>query len=517
MQIVFRTAGSEAFIGLLSILLFGCYQPERSLSLDPHNNPVVHILDAHFDISSGKVEVKWEYIGDEPVTAFELARRLSGSFDLIYRADGNADAPSYVSVGTYRDADLLAGESVFYQITALLESGGKETTQVASVAIPGAQALGVVRDPVALSALFRWKPDPSASLGYRVVRTDGNDSISVIYETQDAAASSFLDEHIADNGQHFYQVHTLTQGGISLPSRSISSQFYREATTQPVEAVQPERERMRLSVGAAAISGGTLALVARQDKLSLYQFGYQVGVSFDGSPRVLRSLVGIAFPDLVGLAALSVDLAGPPISPSFSLFPRVYIAGLRGDGLVEIVGYDMPIFNRSWTVPDKWSAPSGTSLVALARDNQNRIFAVAGSQLRAYDGAGGIVGSQGLRSGATDISVQGDQIGVILDNGQIDIGQLVFVQGILQSISWRTVSAKALGQAAAISHNRSGQVLALDLTNRKLAVLGPNGELALSVSLPPGDYRLGDIVVDQVAGNLVHVTDGRGDITTFIP
>jgi len=58
---------------------------------------------------------------------------------------------------------------------------------------------------------------------------------------------------------------------------------------------------------------------------------------------------------------------------------------------------------------------------------------------------------------------------------------------------------------------------ALDAGARQIILLQPNGNQVLTLALPSGDYDQGDIVVDQTAGNLVQVTDGRGDITTFIP
>ena len=498
-------------------LCVACYGPERSLSLDPHNKPLVHILESKYDVTSGTVLIKWEYIGTEPVTTFEVRRRILGSFEAVARLDGNRDAPNYVVVSSYQDSALIAGERVFYQVIAQLASGGQEQTQTANVTIPGAQALGVVRDPVNLGVQFRWLPDPGIASGYQVLRTIGNGTATVIYETNDPSQSSFFDEKITRNEPHQYSVRTLTQGGKTLESRPISAHFYRQATTQPVETVRPETERMRLSVGEPTTSGGTLALVARQNQLSLYQFRYQVGLDFEGSPRILRTLVGIVFPNALDFKPTSTDLAGPLALSPLSIFPRVYIGGILGNGQIDIVGFEMPLFNRVWSMPYLWLAPVGTKNVVLARDDLGRMYAAAGNVIQAFSDSGGFLGTQSLAGNVTDMSIQGDQIWVVFDGKRLERGSLIFGQGALSGIILEPVALPPLASILALAHNSLGQVVALDMSQGELVLFQANGTQILKFALPPGDYQYGDVVVDQTSGNLVQVTDGRGDVITFIP
>ena len=69
----------------------------------------------------------------------------------------------------------------------------------------------------------------------------------------------------------------------------------------------------------------------------------------------------------------------------------------------------------------------------------------------------------------------------------------------------------------ALSHNTLGQALVLDGSRHEVVLLQSNGTVILRFGLPLRDYTYGDMVVDQGSGNLVQVTDGRGDVTTFIP
>ncbi|MGA1197392.1 MAG: hypothetical protein ACO36I_12945 [Candidatus Latescibacterota bacterium] len=504
-------------LGLLMLLVFGCYSPERSLSLDPHNKPIVHILESQYNLDSGTVLIKWEYIGSTKVTAFEVHRRILGDFEVVARIVADGEIQDYAYVATYQDDALIAGENVFYQVVAELASGGKELTQTKNVVIPGAQALETVRDPINLSVQFRWLPDPNVASGYQVMRSVGGGQSVVIYETNSPTESSFVDQAIQSNEPYEYLVRTLTPSGKTLVSRSVTAHFYRLATTQPVETVLTDTERLRLSVGEPTTSGGTLAIVAREKQLSLYQFRYQIGLSFDGSPRILRTLVGIAFPSALAFSPKSVDLAGPLTLPSFSVFPRLYVGGLLGNGQIDIVGFDMPLLNQVWSLPNRWDAPLGATHVALARDDQDRIYAAAGNELRVFSSFGGLLGNETLSGFIKDMSIQGDRIWVALENGRVERGVLVFNQGVLSAVQWETVVLPLGAEIVAMTHNNLGQVFLLDANNRKMIVAQPNGTSIFQFGLPFGDYRNGDVVVDQSSGNLLQVTDGHGDIVSFIP
>lgn len=517
MQIQKSFSKKHIMPSLFILFLIGCYSPERSLSLDPYNKPIVHIVESQYSLDSGKVLIKWEYIGSANVTAFEVRRRILGDFEVIARIPVEAETQEYAFVSSYQDDALIAGENVFYQIVAELASGGQELTQTKNVVIPGAQAQEIVRDPVNLSVQFRWLPDLTVASGYQVMRSVGRGQPVLVYETNTPTESSFVDNNIKSNEPYDYIVKTLTSSGKTLTSRSVTAHFYRLATTQPVETVNTDTERMRLSVGEPTTSGGTLALVAREKQLSLFQFRYQIGLSFDGSPRILRTLVGIAFPSALNFDPKSVDLAGPLTASSLAIFPRMYVGGILSNGQIDIVGFDMPLFNPVWSMPNTWSAPLGTTRLTLARDDQDRIYAAVGNELRVFSHFGGLLGNETLPGNVKDMSIQGDRIWIALENGRVERSGLVFNQGLLSTLAWQTVDLPMGSDIVAVSSNNFGQAFLLDAHNRKMIVVQPNGDSILHLTLPTSDYTYGDVVVDQSAGNLVQVTDGRGDIVTFIP
>jgi hypothetical protein len=115
------------------------------------------------------------------------------------------------------------------------------------------------------------------------------------------------------------------------------------------------------------------------------------------------------------------------------------------------------------------------------------------------------------------MSFQGDQIWVVFDGKRLERGSLIFGQGALSGIILEPVALPPLASIIALAHNSLGQVVALDMSQGELVLFQANGTQILKFALPPGDYQYGDVVVDQTSGNLVQVTDGRGDVITFIP
>lgn len=501
----------------LCLVVLGCYSPERNLSLDPFNKPLIHILESKYDQNLGQVVIKWEYIGNKAVSAFEVQRRITDAFEVAARVDGQTAQTDYVQTGYFSDEALLAGESIFYQVAAKLANGGQELTPVVSVTIPGARAQGLTRDPVRLATLFRWQPDLNVATGYEVYRTVEGAPERLVFQTADPTASSFLDEDITSNLPHHYFVQTLTQSGRPLKSRPITAQFYRFGTTQPVETVLPGAERLRLSVGEPSTMGGTLALVSRINQLSLYQFRYQIGLTFDGSPRILRVLQGISFPEAPGFDPLSVDLAGPLTAPTTSLFPKLFIGGIRTNGQVEVVGYEVPLFNTVWSLPEAWQAPTGANRVVISRDNQERVFVAVGNELRVFSEFGSQVGLALPNGDVQDMSVHNNQICMLFEDHRLALGTLSFDQGTLQPIVLQSVSLGRDALPVAVAHNSLGQIVVLNAGTQTLLLMQSDASKLLEFSLPMGEYATGDITIDQSAGNLLQVTDGRGDLTTFIP
>lgn len=498
------------------IFAIGCYSPERNLSLDPHNKPLVHVLESQYDLASGNVLVKWEYIGTEPVRNFDLQRRTTDAFEVVAHIDGNMENPSYTFTSSYQDEALWAGETVFYRIEAQLAEGGREATETVSVVIPGAQATGILRDPVNISVQFQWQPDPAVGTNYRVTRTV-NGIKTYVFDTENLSNTVYLDEDISSNALYSYEVETVTQSGRILKSRPLTAQFYRQATTQPVETVLTGSERLRLGVGEVTTSGGTLALVSRTNQIALYQFRYQIGLSLDGSPRVLRTLHAIDFPQTPVLDPLSVGFSGPLTIPSFLIFPRVYIGGILANGQIDISGFEMPLFNHVWSMSNDWVAPNGAKRVSLARDETERVYAAVGNELRVFSDFGSVLGNVFATQNIEDMTIQNNQIWLVLEDGSVIYGDVAFDQGILGQINWNPLFLPTGSSAVALSHNSLNQVAILDAGLNMVHLFNSDGSAVIDFGLPTRDYSTGDVVIDQSAGNLVQVTDGAGDITTFVP
>ena len=84
------------------IVWFGCYSPQRDLSVDPYNSPVINLLNASYQPSDRAVVVQWEYLGKKPVASFVLERRGESLFRNLERAPGTDGGAQFVVDGCWK-------------------------------------------------------------------------------------------------------------------------------------------------------------------------------------------------------------------------------------------------------------------------------------------------------------------------------------------------------------------------------------------------------------------------------
>ena len=510
-QIMKKGFSHLVFVCAVGILI-GCYNPQRDLSIDPYNTPLIHILDATYEANTGMVVVQWEYLGQKRVENFVLERRDNISVFRDVKRSSGADANGkYVTVGTFQDDELVAGERVQYRVVAEHSEGGLVSTSAIEVPIPGAGLSEIRRDPIDLAVQLVWQMEAGevVTYEYEVVRAPAGGDYETIFVTQDQQQTFFWDRSISDNRPYTYAIRSRLSTGIQLISRSVSVQFYREAGRHIAESLSGAGERMRLSAADPDGEADMLALIVRPNQISLSRLRHTLSVDI---PNTLsRHLVGTSFPQLNDLVSQSVDLAGPPLARQ-SAFPRAYIGGLDSAGRVVVVGIELINNTTVWHIPDNWV--SASSHVRLAQDDQQRIYVATDGQLRVYSATGAPVGIFDLEyRDPVDIAVHN---GVIWAAGanRIQRGGLHFSGEVLSDIAWGDVLYPQI-EPRALTLNAAGQVFVLDRT--QLHVLQPDGTALLSWALPSGTFAAGDLTIGGSGANLLHLSNENGEVITYVP
>ena len=491
-------------------ILFGCYNPQRDLSIDPYNTPLIHILDAAYEANAGMVVVQWEYLGQKRVENFVLERRDISGFRNIARSSGADANGQYATAGTFRDEELIAGERVQYRVVAEHSEGGIVSTSAVEVLIPGAGLREIRRDPVDLAVQFVWQVEAGDVVSYDVVRAPAGGDYETIFTTQDPQQTSFWDRSVAGNHAYTYAIRSRLSTGVQLTSRSVRVQFYREAGRHVVETLRGTTERMRLSAAGRDGEADMLALIVLSDQTSLSRLRHTLNVDIPDRPHILRHLVGTSLLQLNDLMPQSVDLTGPPLAGQ-GAFPRAYIGGINSTGRVVVVGIELLNNTQVWHIPDNWV--SASSHVRLAQDDQQRVYVATGGQLRVYSAAGSPVGIFDLEyRDPVDIAVHNGVIWVAWTN-RVQRGDVQFSEA--GHIAWEDVLLEPQIAPRALTLNAAGQVFVLDRTH--VRVFRADGTALISWPLPSGAFAAGDLTIGGSALNLVHLSDENGGVTTYVP
>lgn len=498
-------------------LLIGCYNPQRDLSIDPYNTPLIHILDASYNVEEntwGVVTVQWEYLGQKRVENFVLQRRDISDFRNIELSSGADDNGKYATVGAFRDEKLIAGERLQYRVVAEHSEGGLVSTSAVEVPIPGAGLREIRRDPVALAVQLVWHDEGNTARSYEILRTPEGGDKKILAVIQSRAQTSFWDRSISDNRSYTYAIRSMRVSrsplstDVRLTSRSVSVQFYREVGRHIVEALSGTNERMRLAAADSDGEADMLALIVRPNQISLSRLRHTLSVDI---PNALsRHLVGTSFPRLNDLVSQSVDLAGPSLAGQ-GAFQRAYIGGLDRSGRVVVVGIELINNNTVWRIPDNWV--SASSHVRLAQDDQQRIYIATGGQLRVYSAAGSPVGTFDLEEDPVDIAVHNGVIWAAWAN-RVQRGVLRFSGEVLNNIAWEVVLHTQI-EPRALTLNAAGQIFVLD--RRQVRVFQTDGTPLLLWALPSSAFSAGDLTIGGSARNFVHLSDESGGVITYVP
>ena len=492
-------------------ILIGCYNPQRDLSIDPYNTPIIHILNAAYEADAGMVVVQWEYLGQKRVERFVLDRRDISIFRHIKRLPGADAQGEYATVGTFRDDVLIAGERVQYRVIAEYSEGGLVSTSAVEVPIPGAGLREIRRDPVDLAVQLVWRVEAGEVVTYEVMRAPSGGDYETIFVTQDPQQTSFWDRSVADNRPYTYAIRSRLSTGVQLTSRSVSMRFYREAGWHIVEPLSSTSERMRLAAADSDGEADMLALIVRANQISLSRHRHTLNVDIPDRPQILRHFVGASVPRLNDLVPQSADLAGPPHAGQ-GAHQRAYIGGINSTGRVVVVGIELMNNNAVWRMPDSWV--SASPHVRLAQDDQQRVYVATGGQLRVYSASGAPVGTFDLGNGdLIDIAVHNGIIWTAWTN-RVQRGVLHFSGDMISDIAWDDVPHLQI-EPRALTLNAAGQVFVLDRT--QVRVFRADGTDLISWPLPSGAFAAGDLTIGGSALNLVHLSDENGGVITYVP
>ncbi|MYD60163.1 MAG: hypothetical protein F4W91_03905 [Gemmatimonadetes bacterium] len=499
-------------------ILIGCYNPERDLSIDPYNTPLIHILEAAYDANAGVVVVQWEYLGQKRVENFVLQRRdnISG-FRNIERSSGTDAQDRYATVGAFQDRELFAGERLQYRVVAEHSEGGLVSTSAVEIPIPGAGLREIRRNPIALDVQLVWKLEAGEVATYEVIRAPEGGDYETIFVTQDAQQTSFLDRSIPDNRPYIYAIRTHMSTGVKHTSRSIRMQFYREAGRYVVDPLIDANERIRLSIPDPYGEADMLALIVRPNQILFFYLQHTLSVDM---PNTLsHRLVSSDAQNAGYFRPKSVDLVGPSSLEEEGAFSRAYISGLDSIGRVGIVPIEWSRNTKVQWAPSFLNWVSASSHVRLAQDSQRRFYIATGGQLRVYSsarfsGVGSPIGAFDLEyRDPVDIAVHKGVIWIAWANG-IQRGVLFFSGEVLDNIAWESVLHTQI-EPRALTLNAAGQVFVLDRT--QVHVFRANGEEFFSWPLPSGTFSAGDLTFSRPSLNFLHLSDESGGVITYVP
>ena len=508
-KIMMTNKNKWVIVGIL-LVLCGCYSPKRDSSVDPYNTPLIHLLGGDFDASSGVVIIQWEYLGEKPVANFVLQRRDVALFTNIERSSGDGISGQLSTVGSFQDEDLTAGERLQYRVVAEHIEGGAVRTDAIEISIPGAGLREIRRDPIGLAVQIVWDPGGEAT-GYELIRTPAAKSPEVVFTTDDPLQTTFWDRSINDNLVHAYTIRSQLPNGVQLTSRSANVQFYRESGRHLVETLRTSSERMRLSSADVDGTADLLAVIARDNQVSLSRLRHTVGVTNAGVPQISRRLIGVSFPPLTGIIPQSFDLAGPPLSGLRVVFPRAYIGGLDASGRVKVLGINLVQNTVAWQMPDDWISTSRS--LRLAHDGQQRVYVVTGRELRVYSSLGFPAGAISLPGEVPqDFAVHDGVIWAAWPD-RLSRGQMQFSGDVLSDIVWQDVATGLAPRALTV--NGAGQVFVLD--DNRLRIFKADGGALMSWVLPSGSFDTGDLAVGGSSANLVHLSNQNGEVITYVP
>lgn len=510
------------FCIILINLYFGCYNPERDLVVDPYNTPIIHFLNANYKEEDGFVNIRWEYIGREPVIRFMVNRQVF-NVENLPREIANIPVVELkhknLIVGSFQDTSPVSGERISYWVTADLGNQRETTTERrVEVDIPGAHFGGVRRNPFNGSVEVFWTGNSEGVSAYEIIRRSSNRTEELVFRTEGSLDNLFLDETIRGNLTYTYTIWTSMLNGTRLKSREIQTGLFSLASKRKIEILSGPEERVRLSSGLAFSEASLLALVVKKEQTTIAKIQYKTNPSYDGSLEVFRrSFVTIPL-DIGSLIHASIGIAGPSVLGQS--VARMYLGGVHSEtGQVVIKAYGLPNIQPVWIGPGDWYVSNFKSQIAIYSDSKDRLFVALGRELRIYDFVQDQVHTVSLNlQDPLDLLVSNDVVWIVYPHDSaLFRGDMKLLSGSISDVFWEKVFLPSGVQPVALTQNRFGLIFVLDAGNREVISFDTVGNRILEWSLPNGDYFGGDLTSDISGYELIHVSDTVGNVFTFLP
>lgn len=493
------------------LALPGCYSPERDLIQDPHNTPLIHILESGFDPSSGAVTVRWEFLGRDPLVRVIVRRRSGSFFDSIAAVapTGTADR----SVDQYLDPSPPAGRLLEYSVSARTASLLVDARAV-QVQVPGARLLRLRRNPFQGRIQTDWQSVGNDARSFQVVRTSPSGTETLV--TADAGVSTYLDTDISGDTPYTYRILSQFDGGVSLESEPLEATVY---ARERREAVAPGASRLAIATGSAATSATLLALVATDDDIDVSRYRYFFGASFDGTQTVGAIREETTGTRLTGVDRASLGIAGPSAFRPPSTNERAFVFGRNTGGTrVVVKAYSLPNLTKVWDGPVDWALSDAATPVAGVQGADGTTWIAADGTVRAYS-------VNLLEAGAFDLPFASPAVLAADDTwlwavAALD-GQLYRADisaGVGPSLAWEPVSLPVPGiRPTAITLNAFSQLFVADASAGTVHVFDDDLAHLLSWRLPTEDFSTGQMALDGGPGNLIHVSSADGNVHTYLP
>ncbi len=495
------------------VSLSACYSPERNLIQDPFNTPLIHILESRFDPVTAAVDVRWEYLGTDPLLRVVILRRSGPGFDSIGVVDGGTPVGTDRFVDSYRDTRPLAGELLEYTVSARTPRG-QINARAVQVQIPGARLLRLRRNPFQGRIQIDWQPVGGNLVSFEVLRSTAGSETSLV--TMESNESSFVDREINGNTPYTYRVVTGVSGGGVLRSGTLTAGVYSLERTEPVGA---EGGRLVVASGSSASSVTMFALVTTPGGVDISSYRYIFGASFDGRQTVGVIREKTVTAGLDDVASESLTLVGPSAFRPASTVERLFVVGRNAAGTnVRIKAFSLPNLTPVWDGPRDWILSDATTPVVAAQAGDGNVYFAADRSLRVYTSSLFEIATYDLPfSSPSDLDGDSQNLwAVIFSEKRImrtDIGS-----GLGTTLIWENVDLPVSGLSpAALTLNRFGQLFVLDAAARCVHVFDTDLSLLLSWSLPDEDFNTGGITLDGGSGNLIHVSSSNGLVFTYLP
>lgn len=496
---------------LLTICLgffVGCEAP-RDMPTDPRNAPFLISQDITYQ--EGKVSIRWEYMGLDPVSRFRLVRlEREGLHPLEWvTAQLTRDVSPRSDVWEMQDAidaKLNAGESYAYFIRAENVHGALAEGLGGNVQIPGATVENVSLDILNGTATINWQTQAGVPIKFELFRQVGNAPSEQIFQTADMGETRFVDGITLGNRAYRYWVRNFLNNDVVLDSRTM--QLWPYLRNGDYNVIAPVGAYASLAQGQA-FGQPLIMLTATQNEMALQKLNF-FGTAF--------LPIALPVPNQSALQPASVSLAVTPTGQPRS--PHVLVTGVLPDEkrvqlsaftILGDIAIEAPWDNAVWSVEN------GDVKTAITVAADDVILVIAGTELRLYvpntDGIqkGGVL-DLGLPSAVHQVIAFDEGVWVVLQDGRVWRSPPVWdAQGRTVAPMWTSV--EGITQAVGIGQ-KDGIIYVVDGTQNQVKTFNFEGQAGLWWD-GMDDLNLGDVALSVALNGDVYMRDANGKLAVF--